>query len=68
MMLNKRRRIRLAKRRDPSVNTKRLASCEGKIRFTTYAEAKAAAEQLGSTAKAYHCQFGDHYHRGHRPE
>lgn len=44
-----------------------LASCYGKQQFITYEDAKAGAAVFGSTAKAYKCKYGEHYHRGRKP-
>lgn len=40
-----------------------LASCYGKIKFNTYAEAEEAASRINN-AEAYKCKYGAHYHRG----
>lgn len=68
-MKGKRTRIRQtiarAQRRGKHLNPKKLASCEGKIRYTKE-QAKARAEGV-DTMKYYKCQFCPHYHVGRRP-
>jgi len=45
-------------------NPKYLASCYGKIRHSSYAEAKIAAQNTSSRVKAYKCKFCKNYHVG----
>lgn len=64
-MISKSKKIRKMKRKNSKVNSKYIASCDGKIRYDTYAEAKADADEL-INAHAYKCDFGQHYHKGRR--
>lgn len=46
-------------------------ACLGKTRFTTRRDAKHRASQIrregGPSFRIYHCQYGEHWHVGHRP-
>lgn len=67
-MGKKKNYIRNRKRRDSSVNTKELASCYGKIRHSSYEEARAQNLHKIEYVKPYKCQFCIYYHVGRRPQ
>lgn len=62
---SKQQRIRTAKRKGDHTNPRKLAGCDGKQRFTTYADARRRAEQLVN-AHAYRCDFCPWLHVGRR--
>lgn len=45
---------------------KELASCYGKIRYSSYADAKTAADTKPERVKAYKCRYCANYHIGKR--
>ncbi len=59
-----RKTIAAAQRRGIHLDHKKLASCEGKIR---YSKDQIKNKTLYSTQKFYKCLYGDHYHTGRRP-
>ena len=69
-MIGKRLRIRkqlkTAAKKHSSVSPKYLASCYGKIKHSSYEEAKASADLKPEIVKPYKCQFCSSYHIGRR--
>ncbi len=63
-MIGKRKHIRM-KLRSGNNNPKKLASCDGKIRYTKE-QAHKAAEEKPSFVKAYKCKFCSYYHIGRK--
>lgn len=63
----KRSRIRAAKRKDSHANVKKLASCDGKIRYEKYQRTEALAKYPEGRVKFYKCQFCRWYHIGRAP-
>lgn len=58
-------KVRSAQKHGRKVNTKQLAACEGKVRWTKQ-EARQKAAMLIDT-RAYKCRFCKNYHVGRKP-
>lgn len=70
MKVGKRTRIRnqlkTANKKHVVVKPKYLASCYGKIKHSTYEEAKRSADAKPDIVKPYKCQFCPSYHIGRK--
>lgn len=60
----KRARIRTMKRKNPHVNTRKLASCEGKIRHNKSDRVEVLSRYPEGAVKFYKCEFCRWYHVG----
>lgn len=64
-MIGKRKYIRSIKRRDPTRNTRELASCYGKVRYAK-TDRERALENRPSRVTFYKCDFCKNYHLGRK--
>ena len=64
----KNQRIPRAKRKNPSVNVKKMASCDGKIRYVKRDRERALAKYPVGAVKFYNCNYCDYYRIGRTPK
>jgi hypothetical protein len=55
---------------EPDTDTHRASACQGKVKFSTYAQAREIAvrgTRRGKPREVYHCTYCRWYHLGTRP-